>query len=173
MPSRRDGRSKRSGTCRPFCDLLESRDLTVVSSVTGIAMPNVLQPPGNRWVTVSVKGTVNNTLKVQPQVNYQVIDDYRVVQPVGNVKLTRFYSKPGDHRYSYDFTVQLPAQVASNDTGGRHFFILVSAGDAQNGNGKYMPVWVPSKPIPANTTSLDQLTGAKSASTDVLSPKKK
>lgn len=170
MPSRSE---KRSRAYRPSCDSLESRDLTVVSSVTGIAMPNVLQPPGNRWVNVTVKGTVNNTLRVRPQVNYQVIDDYRLVQPSGTVKLTRFYSKPSDHRYSYEFKVRLPAQVADDDSSGRHFFVLVSAGDAQNGNGKYMPVWVPRTPIPATTTSLDQLRGANPAVTDVISARKR
>lgn len=156
MPSRRE---KRPRAYRPSCDSLESRDLTVVTSVTGIANPNVLQPPGNRWVTVSVKGTVNNTLKVRPSVNYQVIDDYRIVQPAARVKLTPYFNKPSDHRYTYEFTVKLPAQVASSNTGGRHFFILVSAGDAQNGAGKYMPVWVPLKPIPTDTTSLKQING--------------
>jgi hypothetical protein len=141
-------RDRKECRFRPACDRLEGRELAVVYLVTGTAVPQFLQPAKGQTVNVTISGEVANTLKQKPQVSYQVVDEYRIINSTGNVPLTLLVSRPGVHVYSYSIKVPLTAQVSSHDTNGRSYYVLISAGDSQNGQGKYVPVLVPLHPVP-------------------------
>ncbi len=147
-PRERRGPQRGRLAYRPGYDALEGRELAVVTQVTGFAVPTYLQPAKGQTVNVQVSGLVANTLKRKPQVSFQVIDEYRIINTQGPVHLTLVSAKPGAYAYHYKVAVPLVAQVSSNDTNGRSYYILISAGDPQNGQGKYVPVLVPLHPVP-------------------------
>jgi hypothetical protein len=119
--------------------------MPVITSLTGAAMPVRLAPPNGRLVPVEVSGRVSSNLPQRPSVTFRVIDEYRRVDRVGTLKLRRTAAIPKLNYYEYTYSkrIPLPASVSSSDSSGRSYYILISAGDQENGQGKYLPVLVP------------------------------
>ena len=87
------------------------------------ANPSSLWPPNGKMVSVTVSGTITDSLSgVNPiTAAFAVVDEYGSVQPHGPVHLG-----PGGN---YSFTVLLQASRNGNDTNGRLYTITVSAQD--------------------------------------------
>jgi hypothetical protein len=91
--------------------------------VTVSASPSSLWPPNGQMVSVTVSGTIIDSLSgVNPSTAaFAVVDEYGMVQPSGPVSLG-----PGG---TYSFTVLLQASRNGNDKNGRLYRITVSAKD--------------------------------------------
>ena len=159
--SRHSGRIRRF---RPEIDSLENRKLLATAVATVIASPALLSPPNDRFVKVTVHGTVYETIsKITPTAIFQVSDEYRQFEPGGKVVLNR--TSPTS--YAFRFSVTLQAHRSSQDYAGRQYFVLVGAQDFQNAHGLTIPVLVPFK---AATTS-QLLKATSSAQVRVAKPK--
>jgi hypothetical protein len=134
---------------RPALDPLESRECQTITGLQAVVAPQILKPPNGRFVTVTVKGEIGESGKQAPIVKFQVIDEYRQVQPGGRVKLVLV--EPG--RYKFAFQAALQATVASNDKPGRLYFISIAAEDAQGSLGQMLHVLVPNPNSGASTSA--------------------
>jgi glycosidase len=87
------------------------------------ASPSSIWPPNGRMVTVTVSGTITDTLSGvdTSTAAFAVVDEYGNVNPNGLVTLG-----PGGN---YTFTVSLQASRNGNDLDGRQYMITVSAKD--------------------------------------------
>jgi len=87
------------------------------------ASPSSLWPPNGKMVSVTVSGTITDSLSgVNPSTAaFAVVDEYGLVQPSGPVSLG-----PGG---TYSFAVLLQASRNGNDKDGRQYTITVSADD--------------------------------------------
>jgi hypothetical protein len=97
--------------------------------ITVSASPETLWPPNGKLVTVTVSGTITDESGGSgvSSATYQVIDEYRQIQPSGSAPLG------ADGRYT--FTVALQASRRGNDLNGRHYTIIVSATDTAGNRG--------------------------------------
>lgn len=137
--------TRRAQELRPSIDALESREMPVVYSLTGTARPRLLQPTDGQTIVVRLKGQITNNLTEKPSASYQVLDQYRRNMAAGPISLTQIFVSPKKDSfiYSYDFKIPLQAQVHSGTGQGRAYYILISAGDRENGQGKYFAVLAP------------------------------
>lgn len=153
----------KSRRARPGLDRLESREMLVITSVAGNVHPLMLKPNQGQVVQVRVKGLVANNLEERPTADFRIIDQYRRINTTGPVPLTQVFvnEKRDTFIYSYDVTIPLQAKARSGTGPGRTYYILISAGDRENGGGKYLAVLVPTKPIhyrkPAKTSPTAQV----------------
>jgi hypothetical protein len=119
---------------------LETRELPVITALTVAARPNILEPPNNRYVAVEVSGTITDTRGLPRSAAFRVIDQYRKIEPRGPLALTPTSTK---NQFAYDFTIHLQARRADNIVAGRHYYVIISAGDQDGGVGRTIPVLVP------------------------------
>lgn len=152
--SRRSGRAERrqdraaARRLRPTLDRLEVREMPAVYAISGTAQPRILRPNRAQAVEVRLRGFVSNNIEDMPTADFQVVDQYRQFEPTGPVALKRIFASPKKDNfvYSYDVKVKLPTKVNASTAPGRSFYILISAGDEQSGQGKYFAVLVPTNP---------------------------
>lgn len=134
----------RRPTFRPLLTRLEPRDLPATGVAKLVATPSLLSPPDNRLVRVEVTGRVEeNRLNVRPQVDFQVVDEYRRVEPSGRVKLTPVSASA----YTFKFPVYLQARRSGQDKAGRQYYVIVVASDLDNAQGLVVPVLVPFRAV--------------------------
>lgn len=146
-PMRQVDRS-RAGRLRrgPRLERLESREVLAPSGFTAVVRPHFL-PTNGRLVPIVINGTVNvNTLGDTPNVNYQVFDEYRLVQPVGSIPLRPVEGTPG--QFTFSTRISLRGQVNSRDKSGRQYFVVVAAGDPKGSTGQVFSVVVPNPASP-------------------------
>jgi hypothetical protein len=117
--------------------------LAFVTSVTGVAVPSLLVPPNGQFMPVVVSGQITSTGAEAPRAFFQVTDEYRRDEPRGHLTLV----KTAPSTYSYSFQIFLQAQRSTRVPDGRHYYILVAAGDQDSGNGATIPVLVPKGPV--------------------------
>ncbi len=135
---RQESKRRRSPRCRPELARLEERTSLASLAVTAKATPNIL-PPSGRYVPVTVSGLITEPGKTPPDARFQVVDEYRRVEPARRLSL-----KPYKKGYlSYSFTIYLQAWSSAKDPSGRHYYILVAASDSKGSAGKTIPVVVP------------------------------
>jgi hypothetical protein len=133
---------RRAPARRPTLDVLETRELLTFTGFTADNRPKILFPANTRFVPIVITGTVNILEKrLVPQLNFQVVDEYRLIQPSGPVKARRLEGQPG--AFTFSFTVSLQAKVRAHDRFGRQYFITVAARDSKGSVGKVLPVLVP------------------------------
>lgn len=137
-PARAGSAQARRRWYRPEMSELEPRQLNAIGEVTATATPAILFPPNGRFVTVRVTGTVVAT-STEPKMFFVVTDEYRRFEPRAHFRPV----KVGTNKWAYSFVVPLQAKVSQQVNDGRHYDILVAAGDADNGNGKTIAVLVP------------------------------
>jgi hypothetical protein len=125
--------------CRPEVAPLEERRLLFVTGITAVATPNVLVPPNGRYVPVTVTGTILDSHDKAPQSFFKVTDEYRRDEPFAPLTLQR----TAQYTFRYRVTFFLQAQRSTQVPDGRHYDILIAAGDQDGGNGKTIPVLVP------------------------------
>jgi hypothetical protein len=142
---------------RPQVGYARLEDRTLQTFTAGpLRISTQILPPNNRLDPISVSGTfsefhvsvVNNTPKitlgVQPgpkRANFQVVDQYREVQPRGPITLNLI--DPTNGIYSFSFTFNLQATRRNADINGRQYHVIVGAGDKDGWNGKVFTVLVP------------------------------
>jgi hypothetical protein len=134
---------------------LEERRLLSFAGTAIHATPMIL-PPNNKYIPVTVTGTfqeyhvvtvgknVQLVNSVQPgpkRASFQVVDQYRRVQPQRKISLV--ITDPAKAIYSYSFTVFLQATRRNADVTGRHYNVIVGAGDTDGWNGMVVTVLVP------------------------------
>lgn len=125
---------------RPAVTRLEPRELLATAVSNLVASPSVLTPPNNGFVRVVVTGNVvENRVKVLPNVDFTVVDEYRRYEPSGKIKLKKLTPTV----YSFEFTVTLQAKRSSQDTAGRQYYVIVGTSDLDNSQGLIVPVLVP------------------------------
>lgn len=143
-------RGRRAPRKRTDCPLevtsLEGRQLLVINKITVAAVPNLLVPPDGQFVPVTVKGLIGTTLPVVPKAFFKVTDQYRRDEPFAALTLTPTVQK---NVFSYSVTFRLQAKRSTRFPMGRHYYVLVGAGDNDGGNGVTVPVLVPLNPPPA------------------------
>ena len=123
----------------PRLDALESRQLLAVGPVKATVMPAILKATG-RYVPVVVTGTIIDGLPPgRVQANFRVVDEYRRVEPQGRIAI----HKIDPNTFGFTFTTYLQAKRSKSVPDGRHYYITVSAGDRDNGNGTTIAVFVP------------------------------
>jgi hypothetical protein len=121
---------------------LETRELATVLALDAVAVPQVLSPPNGQYVPIRVTGTYTVAPGApKAQVNFQVVDEYRLVQPAGDVKSQRIKGQPG--RFRFSFTTYLQARVASADSSGRQYSMSVAAYQQDGSAGKSIGFAVP------------------------------
>jgi pimeloyl-ACP methyl ester carboxylesterase len=106
--------------------------------ITVSANPPTLWPPNGKMVPVIISGKITDALSGvnASTASYVVNDEYKQVQPQGNVAL-----KPDG---SYSFTIQLEASRNGNDQNGRQYIITIGAQDnAGNAGSATTSVIVP------------------------------
>jgi hypothetical protein len=149
----------RSRRCALEFSPLEDRTLLSFMA-TSIQASQTILPPNNKFVPVTITGTfqeyhvvVTGTGAqakatvidaVQPgpkRSSFQVVDQYRKVQPQGKISLV--LTDPVKGKYSYSFTVNLQATRRNADIFGRHYNIIVGAGDSDGWNGEVVTILVP------------------------------
>lgn len=131
--------TRRHRQCRVEVTPLEGRCL-MFAGATATVTPDVLFPPNGRFVPVTVTGQVIETNKrLTPTASFQVIDEYRRVEPSGPITLVR---RP-DGNYDYSFTIRLQARRATQYPAGRRYYIIVAASDSEGGTGPTVAVQVP------------------------------
>ena len=111
---------------------------TTAPAVKMKASPNVLWPPNQKMVTVTVSGTIKDAGSgiLASSVEYAVTDEYKVIQPTGHLTL--------DAAGNYAFTLSLRASREGFDSNGRIYMIRVSARDnAGNRGANWRAVLVP------------------------------
>lgn len=119
---------------------LEGRALLSLAVTELKATPTILWPPNGRYVPVTVTGkllqfevvTVNNKTKVvthslpgEKRANFEVTDEYRRFEPRGPVHLV----DNGGGKYSFAFTLKLPASRSTEYPAGRRYYITFGAMD--------------------------------------------
>ena len=142
---------------RPALELLPLEDRALLSfQAVGVhASPTVL-PANDKYVPVTVTGTfqeyhvvikgtkVSLVDSVEPgpkRASFQVVDQYRHDQPAG--KITLDLTDPVKGVYTFSFTINLQASRRNADMTGRHYNIIVGAGDRDGWNGVVETVVVP------------------------------
>ena len=106
-------------------------------------VPQVLPPTSNgRFVPVTFFGQVKGTRPAATGY-FHVTDEYRRVEPSGDVTLTPAGKSLGFYVFDFRFTVDLQAKRSTNTPDGRHYDVLVGAADADNSDGKTVTVLVP------------------------------
>jgi hypothetical protein len=139
---RRKDRGKERRPQRRRCLLevtsLEDRSLEAVGTITATAVPRILAPNNGQIVPVTVSGTIFATRPGGPTAFFQVTDEYRRIEPKGHLVL----HKVATDSYAYSFTIDLQAKASTRVLDGRHYDILVAAGDVDNGNGVTIAVHV-------------------------------
>lgn len=135
---RSDSAARRQRACRPAVACLEPRELNAIGQVTATVTPRILFPPNGRFVTVSVTGTVIAT-STEPKMFFAVTDEYRQFEPRARIHPVKVET----NKWAFAFTVPLQARASQRVPDGRHYDILVAAGDADNGNGATVGVLVP------------------------------
>lgn len=140
-------RRRRQAKARPEVLGLERRELQRVIAFDAMAEPRYL-PPSGRTVPVVVKGQFTIDNPQTPELRYQVVDQYRLVQPGRKVPITAL----GNNQYSFEFPVPLQAKI--NGSGPRWYYISVAAKTPQGSSGEVVPVLVtPQATPPLPTTS--------------------
>jgi hypothetical protein len=124
---------------------LEDRTLAAIGPITAKAVPSILAPPNGRFVPVTVSGTIFATRPGGPKAFFQVTDEFRRIEPSRYIVLHKIAA----NTYAYSFTINLQAKASSRVHDGRHYDILVAAGDADNANGITIAVHVPNAPTSA------------------------
>ncbi|MGE3820013.1 MAG: hypothetical protein AB7I30_11290 [Isosphaeraceae bacterium] len=123
---------------------LERRELLTIvrPEIALTAVPSLL-PPSGATVTVTVFGQIASTRADVHDGFFRVTDEYRRVEPHGDVALTPLGSIGGYYRYGFAFDVPLQAQARSTtSSGGRQYFVLVGATDQDNTEGQTTTVFV-------------------------------
>ena len=136
-------------------DHLESRELqAVISGQSALVVHPALLPNTGRYVNVRFFGALATNSNAYPEGFFVVTDEYRRVEPHGNVALTPLPTKNGLHRYAFDFTIPLQASRSTGTADGRHYNIFVGAKDPDNTDGRTVSVYVPKQlPKSAYTTT--------------------
>lgn len=144
---------------------LEDRQVPAIADIKAVATPNLLTPPNNKFVQVTVSGSVTDSGSELPLVHYQTVDEYRLNEPGAALALT---PTADPKTFDFRFTVVLQARRANIDPSGRLYVITVGAQDTDGSRGVVLPVLVPHgltappkpvhklpplKPTPANPTS--------------------
>lgn len=119
---------------------LEGRAMLSLTVTALQVTPSVLWPPNGRYVPVTVTGkllqfeivTVNDKSKVvvgslpgKKRANFNVTDEYRRFEPQGPVRLV----DNGGGKYSFAFTLKLPASRNTEFSAGRRYYITFGAMD--------------------------------------------
>lgn len=139
----------------PLMDHLESRELQAVAAAQGTLLvhPGLL-PNTGRYVNVRFYGAIATNSSVTPSAFFVVTDEYRRVEPHGNVTLTPVAPKNGLHQYAFNFTIPLLAARSAGTSDGRHYNIFVGAKDPDNTDGRTVSVYVPKQlPKSLNATA--------------------
>jgi hypothetical protein len=102
--------------------------------VRATASPNILWPPNGKFVTVTVIGTVTDTLSGvdASSLHFHVVDKYGRVQPAGSItKVSESTATAfgGFEVVNYSFQVSLQARRFGFDFDGRQYHIDVTARD--------------------------------------------
>lgn len=145
-----DASRKRRLRLKPEILRLERRECPITLVKSLLVTPALLAPANNRYVAVQVEGKVTETNRhVRPQAQFTVVDEYAVIQPHGQVALTRI--SPND--YVFQFKIVLQAKRASGDPSGRQYNIIVGSQDYQNANGLAVTALVPKNQMTQNQTA--------------------
>jgi hypothetical protein len=128
-------------------EALESRALTALIGFDAEAFPRVIHPRAG-LVSVLITGTARVEGGGRPQVNFQLVDEYREHQtdqqgPVGpvGVRTSPVAGTPG--LYGFRFRIRVPAQVHGSDLDGRQFALTVAARHGKNAAGTTFPILIP------------------------------
>ena len=145
---------KRKPRRAPLVDRLESRELqTIIAGRSALVVNPGLLPNTGRQETIHVLGAIATTSHVPPDAFYFVTDEYRRVEPHGNVKLTPIPPRYGFNMYAFDFNIKLVAQRSTRTPDGRHYNIFVGGKDADTTDGRTVSVYVPKQfPSPRPAT---------------------
>ncbi len=152
-PSRRTPPSVRRRArerSRPQFDHLEDRKLQRVTSFEATVSPGLLSPTG-RTVPVVVKGHFTIDNPQTPELRFQVVDEYRQVQPARKIAVLKTNETGG---YAFTFPVNLQASAVSSDPSGRFYYITIAAKTPQGSSGKVVPVLVSPQPVPNAANAL-------------------
>ena len=130
---------------------LERRELLTITDFKVALSPQILTPPNSQYVPITVTGSY----KVGPhqgpaRVNFQVVDEYRLVMPYGDVHSHAVPNEVG--RYTFSFQTNVQARVAGADSNGRLYTICVAAGQPDNSVGNSYGIWVPPAGYHGNST---------------------
>ncbi len=125
---------------------LEARQLMAIGPLKALASPQILKATG-QLVPIVVSGSmpIQVTGKT-PTANFFVVDEYRRVEPRGQVVLVQgktLDAKRHVYLYNFSFTTSVLASRSKNIHDGRHYDITVAASDSDNGQSKTLPVIVP------------------------------
>jgi hypothetical protein len=122
--------------------LLERREVLTLIAFHATVTPQILFPPNGVSRTVFVTGDYRDTDTKSPaQANYQVVDEYRIDQPIAKVASHAVPGQPGF--YTFAFKTHLQAQVASSDSNGRLYTMALAVTDSSGSVGQSFGIWVP------------------------------
>ena len=121
---------------------LEARQLLTVSALKATLIPQIVYPVTGQYVPITIAGSYRTGPNDPPaQANFQVVDEYREVQPHGNVKSFPVPGSPG--LYTFSFRTYLQSEVASGDSDGRLYTVAMSARQSNNSVGNSYGIWIP------------------------------
>ncbi len=152
---------------------------TVVPSIlipSGRTVPVNVSGTVNSVIDLGAASSIETRLALadvpEPVASFQVTDLYRRVEPRGRLDLDKLggvnFEQMVDvngrqelhvfNSSTYYYTVNIPLQAdrSSNTPDGRRYYILISAGDQDNGNGVTVPVLVPQNVAEANQALVAQ-----------------
>ncbi|WP_406697259.1 hypothetical protein V5E97_00335 [Singulisphaera sp. Ch08] len=145
----RPPRAKARRRAAPELTSLEDRILQYFS-VDATVVPSTLWPPNQRYVPVTLTGTLHEFSVVNgrqvfqelggpKKANFQVTDEYRRDEPYGPMKL----ENQGGGKYTFSVTFHLQARRAEEFIAGRRYYLNVTARDIDGWAGKQLAVQVP------------------------------
>ena len=175
---RLSARARNPRRIAPAVDPLESRMLMYFSLTPTSVVPSTLWPPNGRFVPVTVSGSatefsivgVAHPKQVIGQLpggqkgQFQVVDEYRVIEPSGPMTLVN----EANGHFNYSFTIDLQASRNDKAIAGRRYYITVELHDSDGWFGQTVAVQVPHSltqrgPGPITVPKRDVPTAAKLA----------
>lgn len=124
---------------------LETRALqTIIPSKSVVLVhPALLPATDGKFLPVHIYGSLATTRSTTPQGFFFVTDEYRAVEPHGNLLLTPVGIKDGFYHYTFDFNLFLQAKRSTNTPDGRHYYAFIGAKDRDDTDGRTVGIFVP------------------------------
>lgn len=143
------GRAKPRRSVAPKLDALERREC-LLFAVKATITPAPIFPPTGKFIPVTLHGTfteyeiggkkpIQRSLPGPKKANFQVVDEYRQVEPFGPIPLI----DKGNGVFDFSVTFHLQARRSTQFPAGRRYWVIVGAKDTDGWAGKVVHTQVP------------------------------
>lgn len=137
---------RRPTALTPSLAPLEPRQLLAVGIIQAKVTPQVLKPTG-AYVPITITGRAPAQFTGGvPIASFHVVDEYRRVEPAGRMRTTLGETLDVQKKYYYfnfAFKTYVKASRSTAVADGRHYYVTIAVGDAENGQSRTFAVIVP------------------------------